>query len=92
MKRVRLGVALIILSWLPFAQVFLWVAHSNGHLMGTDASDKFRLVIWGIQIVIGLIGLWLVGQLAVQAAKQDGWRKTPGNIWQLFRHGPAGDK
>ena len=89
MKRVRLGVALIIISWLPFAQVFLWIAHNNGKLTSSDASDKFRLAVWGVQILIGFVGLWLVGQLAVQAAKKDGWRKTPSNMWDLFRHGPS---
>ncbi|HVO86752.1 MAG TPA: hypothetical protein VMT23_03485 [Candidatus Binatia bacterium] len=87
MKRLRLGVLLIIVSWLPFAQLFIWIAHNNQRLTTEKAASSFRLVIWGIQVVIGLVGLWLVGRLAVDAAKKDGWKHTPANLWQLFKHG-----
>jgi len=34
------------------------------------------------------VGLALVGQLAMQSAKKEGWRKAPANVWGLLRHGP----
>jgi len=86
MSRLRLGVLLIIISWFPFAQIFLWIAHNNDHLTGESASQKFRLCVWAVQIVIGFVGVWLVGRLAVDAAKKDGWKKTPANLWRLFLH------
>jgi len=89
MKKLRLGILLIIISWLPFAQLFIWVAHNNGKLTSSDAADKFRLAVWGVQIVIGLVGLWLVGELAIKSAKEEGWKRTPANMWRLFRYGPS---
>ena len=89
MRRLRLGVVLIVISWLPFAQVFLAIAHSNGNYTSSEASNKIRAVIWSLQILVGLVGVWLVGKLAVKVAKKDGWRKTPSNLWHLFRYGPA---
>jgi hypothetical protein len=88
MKRLRLGILLIIVSWLPIAQVGIWVAHNNGRLISGDASNEFRLAIWGVQIMIGFVGLWLAGKVAVESAKHDGWKNTPSNLWRLFRHGP----
>ena len=91
MKRLRIGLGLIVLSWLPIAQVVLIIAHNHQHLMGEAASNEFRLVVWGIQILIGLVGVWLVGKLAVAAAKKDGWKKTPSNLWKLFRAGDSSE-
>jgi hypothetical protein len=87
MMRIRAGIILIIVSWLPIAQTILYIAHSNGHLTSDSESQEVRLVVWGIQILIGFVGLWLVGEVAIKMAKESGWKKTPGNIWRLFLHG-----
>lgn len=87
MQKVRAGIVLIVLSWLPVAQAGLAYAHSNNKLTSQHQSQMFRLAVWGVQIIIGFIGLWLVGEVAVQTAKQEGWRKAPGNIYRLFRNG-----
>ncbi len=91
MARVRIGILLIVLSWLPIAQVVLYFAHHAGHLTSGSASNKLRLEIWAIQVVIGLIGAWLVGKIAATAAKTDGWKRIPANLWQLFRYGDSGE-
>jgi hypothetical protein len=85
--RLRFGVLLIVLSWFPFAQITIQIAHSNGNLTNDGSATVFRLVIWGIQIVVGLVGLLLVGKVAVEEAKRTGWRATPRRVWQLFVHG-----
>jgi hypothetical protein len=87
MRRLQLGIVLIILSWLPFAQALLYIAHSNQNLTNEQASNEFRLVVWGIQIIIGFIGLWLAGKVAIQEARKDGWKHTGGHLWNLFWHG-----
>lgn len=87
MLRLRIGVLLIVISWLPFAQLFLWVAHNNGKLQTEQASTQFRLSVWAIQILIGFVGVWLVGKLAVQTARQNGIKKVPGELWRLFKTG-----
>jgi len=85
--RLRVGILLIVLSWLPFAQILIHIAQSNGKLTSDSSATTFRLVVWGIQIVVGLVGLALVGKLAVEEAKRTGWRGMPRRLWQLFRHG-----
>ena len=85
--RLRVGVLLIVLSWFPFAQITIHIARSNGHLTSDTSATAFRLAVWGIQIVVGLVGVWLVGKLAFEEAKRTGWRGTPRHLWQLFVHG-----
>jgi len=85
--RLRVGVLLIVLSWFPFAQITIRIAHSNGDLTNDDSATAFRLVVWGIQVVVGVVGLLLVGKAAVDEAKRMGWRGTPRRMWQLFVHG-----
>ena len=86
--RLRLGILLMALSWVPFAQILIYIAQNNGKLTSSSSANTFRLVVWGIQIVVGLVGVALVGKLAVEEAKKTGWRKTPRRLWQLFRYGP----
>jgi hypothetical protein len=85
--RLRLGVLLIILSWLPFAQILISVLRDHGQLTGDRSASSLRLVVWGIQIVVGLVGLLLVGKVTIKEAKRAGWRRTPGRLWQLFWRG-----
>jgi hypothetical protein len=85
--RLRIGVLLIVLSWLPFAQITIYIARNNGKLTSDSSATTVRLVIWGIQVVVGLVGVFLVGKLALAEAKRAGWRGTPRRLWQLFAHG-----
>jgi len=86
-SRLRLGIILFIVSWLPIAQIALAIAHNNGQLTSDKDSQTFRLTVWTIQFLIGLIGIWFAGQVAINAAKQDGWRQTPKRLWRLFWSG-----
>lgn len=74
--RLRAGVSLWIVSWLPVAQVI-------------GASKEQRLVIWGIQVVIGILGLALAGVAFAEAVKVKGWRGAPGVAWQAIVHGTS---
>ena len=85
--RLRIGVLLVILSWFPFAQILISVLRNHGHLTSDRSASILRLVIWGIQIVVGLIGILLVGKVTVNEAKRAGWRRVPGHLWQLFWRG-----
>jgi hypothetical protein len=84
MFRLRLGIILIIVSWLPIAQVGIVIAHDHNKLTSSHESEVFRLVVWIIQVAIGLVGLWLAGKIAVQEAKEEGWRQSPKRLWHLF--------
>ena len=85
--RLRLGILLIILSWFPFAQILISVLRNHGHLTSEGSAANLRLVIWGIQIVVGLVGVLLVGKVTVKEAKRAGWRRTPRHLWRLFWRG-----
>lgn len=85
--RLRLGVVLIILSWFPFAQIVISVLRDHGRLTSDKSASTLRLVIWGIQIVVGLVGVLLVGKVTVKEAKRAGWRRVPGHLWHLFWRG-----
>jgi hypothetical protein len=86
--RLRLGILLWALSWFPFAQILIYIAQQNGKLTSASSANTFRLCVWGVQIVVGIIGIALVGKLAFEEAKKAGWRKTPRRLWELFLHGP----
>jgi hypothetical protein len=85
--RLRFGVLLIILSWFPFAQIVISVLRDHGHLTSDRSASNLRLVIWGVQILVGLVGVLLVGKVAIKEAKRAGWRRAPGHLWQLFWRG-----
>lgn len=87
MKKLRLGIILVILSWMPFAQVMIHVGHNQGYFTTEQQETNFRLIVWSIQVVVGLIGVWLAGRVAIKEAKRSGLRQTPANLWHLFWHG-----
>ena len=87
LARLRLGVLLIILSWFPFAQILISVLRSHGQLTSDSSATTLRLVIWGIQVVVGLVGVLLVGKVTIKEAKRTGWRHTPRHLWDLFWRG-----
>ena len=77
--RIRVGIVLVLASWFPIA----WLI---------SASSELRAVIWGIQIVVGLIGVAIAGSETIRIAKSVGWRKSPRVVWRLLRspHTPIG--
>ena len=78
--RIRFGVCLVIASWLPIAQVTIWLSSPS-----SGQADRIRAVIWGIQVVIGLIGVAVAGSQTIQVAKSVGWRRSPGVVWRMMR-------
>jgi hypothetical protein len=78
--RIRLGVAMVVVSWLPIAQVAIWLTSPSD-----DHPDRVRLAIWGVQIVIGFIGVALAGRETIRIAKSVGWRRSPRAVWTLLR-------
>lgn len=78
--RIRIGVSLVVLSWLPFAQLAIWLTSASG-----DQADRLRVAIWGVQVVVGLVGVAIAGAQTIEIAKRVGWRKSPGVVWNLLR-------
>ncbi len=80
--RLRLGVGLFVLSWLPFAQLYIWAAGLHG-----SAADRARIAIWTIQVIVGFVGLLIAGSAAKAVTKTVGWRRLPGALWSMLRTG-----
>jgi len=78
--RIRLGLSLVIASWLPIAQIAIWVTSASG-----SEADRIRAAVWSVQIVIGLIGAAVAGAETVRIAKSVGWRRSPAVVWGLLR-------
>lgn len=87
MTRLRVGILLIILSWILLAWAAIILAHHNHHLTSPAASNSFRAGVWAVQFAIGFIGLWLAGKVAVGVVRKDGWKRVPANLWRLFWKG-----
>lgn len=77
--RIRLGVGLVVLSWVPFAQIVIAI----GSLSGSHAQEV-RIAIWSVQVVVGLIGVAIAGKPTIDVVKQVGWRRAPRAIWRLL--------
>jgi hypothetical protein len=80
--RLRIGVGLFILSWLPVAQLVVWIGGLDG-----DRAGEVRAAIWAIQALIGVVGLILAGAAAKGVVKGVGWRRLPKALWAMVRTG-----
>jgi hypothetical protein len=82
--RVRLGLGLFIISWLPLAQFVIAAVDLEG-----GGAQVLRAVIWGIQAIIGLIGLFIAGRPVAAVVRRSGWRQTPRVVWRMLLSGTA---
>ena len=69
-----MGILLWLASWLPIPI-----------LLGISGAGRY--LIWGVQIVVGLIGLALAGSAFFQAVKQLGWKRAPRALGRALVHG-----
>ena len=84
--RVRLGVALIAVSWLPVAQTWIWLASLSG-----TPGEQVRAVEWTGVVLGGLAGVAIAGRETVRVAKSVGWTRMPRTVWNLVKPG-EGDR
>ncbi len=70
---------------MPIAQVVIALASLSG-----SHADKVRLAIWGVQILIGLVGVAVAGKPTVDIVKQVGWRRAPRVLWSLLWRAESG--
>ena len=77
--RIRLGVGLVLISWLPFAQLAIDLTGASG----SDA-DHIRYLIWTIQVMVGIVGAAIAGKETIDLAKSVGWKRLPGVVWRLM--------
>jgi hypothetical protein len=72
--RLRIGVTLWILSWVPYGVIL-------------DLSGVWLTVSWGVEILLGITGLALAGTEFADAIKEHGWKHAPSVAWHAFREG-----
>jgi len=77
--RLRFGVVLIGIWWIPIWLLAPVVAHFVDWPVG---SLTIALAI--VQTVIGLIGLLLAGRQAARIVRHTGFRAVPGKIWHVL--------
>ena len=76
--KLRLGVLLWALSWVPY-----------GVILGL--SGWALTLSWGFEILLGICGLALAGSEFAQAVKVHGWHGAPAAAWRAFRQGRSFD-
>jgi len=89
--RLRAGIIIWILSWMPLPTLVVHLLHDSGHLQNDKATSLAYAVLWGTQIIIGLCGLLLAGKETLTLAKVDGKRGLPRNLWRIVIHGQMPD-
>jgi hypothetical protein len=75
--RLRLGVSLWILSWIPY-----------GVLLGLHGH--WRTLAWILEGLLGVVGLAIAGQEFARAIKRSGWRGAPAVAYRTLLHGTDG--
>ncbi len=77
--RLRLGVLLIGIWWIPIWLLAPLVAH-----FASWSIAQVTLVIAIVQTVIGLVGLLLAGGQAKKIVRHTRFRAVPGKIWRAL--------
>ncbi len=76
--KLRLGVLLWLLSWLPYGVILEWFF---------KMPDWLFVVCWVFEIGLGLYGISLAGSEFARAVKQRGWKHAPKVAWDALIHG-----
>lgn len=87
MFRIRLGIILFIISWLPFEPLIVIWAHHHNVANGWRLSTIAILILWIVQFIIGLIGIYFVGKAVLKESRRYGIKQAIINLWHIFLHG-----
>jgi hypothetical protein len=72
--RLRLGITLWILSWVPWGLIL-------------NLSGAWLTVAWTVEILLGITGLAIAGTQFAQAVKDEGWKGAPTVAWHALVRG-----
>jgi hypothetical protein len=72
--KLRIGILLWILSWVPY-----------GIILGLEGA--WYTLAWAFEFGIGFLGIALAGSEFLTVVKAHGWRHAPRIIWRIFWHG-----
>lgn len=77
--RLRLGVVLIGIWWIPIWLLAPLVAHFVDRPVGS-----VTLAIAIVQTIVGLVGVLVAGRQAAKLVRHTGFRAVPGKIWRAL--------
>jgi hypothetical protein len=77
--RLRLGVVLIGIWWIP-----IWLLAPLAAHFADRPAGQVTIAIAIAQTIIGLIGLLLAGRQASKIVRHTGLRAVPRKIWQVL--------
>ena len=77
--RLRLGVALIGIWWIPIWLLAPLVAHLTGGPVGS-----VTIAVAVVQTIIGLIGVLIAGRQAAKIVRHTGLRAVPAKVWHVL--------
>jgi hypothetical protein len=72
--KLRIGVFLWLLSWIPYGIIF-------------GLSGAALTAAWGVEILLGIVGIAVAGAEFAAAVKVSGWKRAPGVAWHALVHG-----
>jgi len=87
MFRIRLGIILFIISWLPLEPLIVIIAHHHHIARGWKSSSIALIILWIVQFIIGLIGIYFIGKELVKESRRFGYKRAVVNLWYIFLHG-----
>lgn len=86
-NRLRFGIALFLFAWVPLAVAILAILRWFGYLQSPSAGTKFVAVFWGIQALIGFVGIIFAGKESIGVVKSTGYKRLIPTCWHVFRYG-----
>jgi hypothetical protein len=82
--RLRIGILLFVLFWLP---AYLLAPAIAAVLGDESAIVRITVAIMAIQTVLGLLGFWMAGTQVIKLLKHTPRKKLPKTVWHLFWSG-----
>jgi len=76
--RLRLGVVLIGIFWIP-----IWLLAPLVARLLDQPVASVTIAIALVQTIIGVIGVLLAGRQTLTLVRHTGWRAVPGKIWHI---------
>ena len=81
-RRVRIGIILIALFWLPLWLLAPIWANKTGITVG-----QATLIVGTAQVILGIIGFFVLGKQALVIVRRTSRRQLPKVIWHIFWSG-----
>jgi hypothetical protein len=91
-RRLRAGVVLITLWFLPFWVLAAPIAAHSSSADTAHLTAVLTAVIMIIQTVIGIIGLYVAGSEVKELVKTSSKKQALGQIWYILIHGKLNNK